>query len=636
MTTNNSQQTKPMYSVHCTECGDVIEGKFFPMENLLERYSPGESVSLQREELIRVLGVGARYGGNVLPEVPPLLRYLAETEEKPASWEIQRPDIQALRTKKSPLQCFECRDNNEVPVEKLTEMTVNIGAIVAQFCLESGFPEIYDMLEIQNRMEQQTNFGELPAPEDKSRLGELCQKFATLPGVRLSRMTAAGMREAQIVGVLSIALLFAREEAESGRRNFTAETLLAGWRYQEINGIRMPHSLVVVGANSRQAYHCAKCCCDKCRGELPIEMGAYPQRIVGILGTQATGKTTYLAALANAIDVGEATSCVQGNGSQQYTNIQIDHNASDPQWRRVLAGPEAGEGVEAADAKIGALWLYQNGYPPRKTPPDQPLETPALTLLVHGAGETVMYTLADIAGEVFTNDERYAQYREKMRKLLYSSDALMMVISTGQMSREAQAEANQKLVLNPSEILTYYADFLPNHSIPTAVVMTSSDKINGGDLRQPLNLAYDIRRCSPLVWDGRRNYLVYNAEAMASGIQAVRVYINKYFGSFMENLLTRLKNAGKQEPQVAAFVVSNGTQWAPGYYGEVADGAYDSQEQRTERYARMRAERFGVVSPFLWLLACDGILEVGRADSEFNDYPGKTQEAISNLLRKFL
>ena len=96
MTTNNSQQTKPMYSVHCTECGDVIEGKFFPMENLLERYSPGESVSLQREELIRVLGVGARYGGNVLPEVPPLLRYLAETEEKPASWEIQRPDIQAL------------------------------------------------------------------------------------------------------------------------------------------------------------------------------------------------------------------------------------------------------------------------------------------------------------------------------------------------------------------------------------------------------------------------------------------------------------------------------------------------------------------------------------------------------------
>lgn len=365
------------------------------------------------------------------------------------------------------------------------------------------------MLEIQNRMEQQTNFGELPAPEDKSRLGELCQKFATLPGVRLSRMTAAGMREAQIVGVLSIALLFAREEAESGRRNFTAETLLAGWRYQEINGIRMPHFLVVVGKNSRQAYHCAKCCCDKCRGELPIEMGAYPQRIVGILGTQATGKTTYLAALANAIDVGEATSCVQGNGSQQYTNIQIDHNASDPQWRRVLAKPEAGEGVKAADAKIGAL-------------------------------------------------------------------------------------------------------------------------------RQPLNLAYDIRRCSPLVWDGRRNYLVYNAEAMASGVQAVRVYINKYFGSFMENLLTRLKNAGKQEPQVAAFAVSNGTQWAPGYYGEVADGAYNSQEQRTERYARMRAERFGVVSPFLWLLACDGILEVGRADSEFNDYPGKTQEAISNLLRKFL
>lgn len=87
---------------------------------------------------------------------------------------------------------------------------------------------------------------------------------------------------------------------------------------------------------------------------------------------------------------------------------------------------------------------------------------------------------------------------------------------------------------------------------------------------------------------------------------------------------------------MAAFAVSNGTQWAPGYYGEVADGAYDSQEQRTERYARMRAERFGVVSPFLWLLACDGILEVGRADSEFNDYPGKTQEAISNLLRKFL
>lgn len=628
----NEDTGKKMYPVHCTECGDVIDGKFFPLDNLMKQYAPGEGISAQRDEMIRVLGIGALYGKNILPDVPQLLYYQEETEETPGIWYVVRPNLSTLRQETSPLSCFACKDNNDIPMDRLVGVNLNVASMIAQFCISTGFDEIYDMLEIQNRIEQKANVGELPSEEDENRLRVLCQQFAMLPGVQLSRMTAAGMQDAQIVSVLSIILSFAREEADAGRQNYASETLMVGWRYQLINGIQMPHSLVVVGATSREANHCNKCCCDKCRRELPTEMGAYPQRIIGILGTQATGKTTYLAALANAIDVGEATTYTQSNGDQQYANIKIDHNANDPQWKRVQAEPHTDA---SGESKIGALWLYQNGYPPQKTKPEA-LEAPALTFLITGAKGTTMYTLADIAGEAFTKDDRYEQYLDKMRKLLYSSDALMMVISTGQMDNGSKAEVNQKLILNPSEILTYYKDFLPNRPIPTAVVMTSADKINAGDLRQPLNLAYDIRKCRPLVWDGRRNHLVYNVEAMATSVQAVWVYINKYFGTFMENLFSYLKKSGKQEPKVAAFAVSSGTQCAPHYFGDDVDEAYNSDEQRKERYAQMRQNRFGITAPFLWLLACDEMLEIGRVNTEYNDYTNRIQTAIADLLKKRL
>lgn len=627
----NKQSPAQMYPVRCTECGDVIEGKFFPIGLLLKQYAPAEGIFEDRETLIRVLGIGAHYGQNVLPSVPKLLRKKKDTEGVPGGWEILRPDMGKLRSEKSPMKCFACKDNNDVQISQLTKVNLNIASIAAQFCLSTGSDIIYDMLEIQLRIRQKEMYAESASKEDTDRLSTLCNQFAKLPGVQLTDLVAQGQQENDIIEVLTIILNFALIEAEKDDEcNFASETMMLGWRYQVINGIQMPHSLVVMGATSREAYDCGVCCCDKCRRELPREVGAYPQRIIGVLGSQQTGKTTYLATLTDAIDVGEATSYIQSNGDQQHADIKIDHNANDPQWKRVLAEPAM---ALTGEQKIGALWLYKNGYPPQKTNTVE-LEAPALTFLITDAkGHKVMYTLADIAGEAFTdNTDKY----QNLKKLLYSSDALMVVVSTGQMDGGAKAKKNEKLVSDPSEILTSYKGFLPNKPIPTAVVMTSSDKINDGDLRQPLNLAFDIRRCRPLIWDGRKKHLVYNTEAMATATQAVLAYVNKYFGSFMKNLSDSLKQAGKGEPKVAAFAASSGTQCAPYYYGEEPDEAYKSGAQCKERYAQMRRERFGVTAPFLWLLACDGMLEIGTADTEYNDYSERIRKAIADHLSRSL
>lgn len=619
----SNQSTKTMYSVRCTECGELIEGKFFPLDNLLRQYSLPGQIAYDRDEMIRVLGIGATYGQCILPKVDALLKKIENEGEK--NWEVVVPDLK--KTGAAPA-CFTCKNNNEIPVNKLSKVELNIASMVAQFCISTGFYDFYEMLSLELTIRQMTDRGE-SADNQKKQLNQLCARFAVLPGVHLTELTTQDLQQEQIHNVLMTILRFAQIEAEeSGRQHFANETLKAGWRYQEVNGVQMPYALVVMGS-SGEAYHCTECCCDKCRRQLPYEMGAYPQKIVGILGTQATGKTTYLAALADAIDQGEATSFTKSNGDRQHTNISITHTfENDPQWERVQAEPVQNA---SGKVKVGTMWLYQNGYPPQKTQV-QTLEAPALTFLVGTPSGKVMYTLADIPGEAFTGDEQYGQYVEKMRKLLYSSSALIMVISTSQMMDGNGAELNQDLIRDPNKILTCYQDFLPKEPIPTAVVMTSADKVNNGDLRKVLNLAYDIRKCRPLVWDGRKGYLVYNAEAMSGSVQAVRGYINKYFGNFMENLSHMLKSKGPQSPKLEAFAISSGTQCAPKDFLDAADADYHSDAQREARCARVRQERFGIVAPLLWLLACDGVLEIGRADTEYNNYASAVQKKIDKYL----
>ena len=87
---------------------------------------------------------------------------------------------------------------------------------------------------------------------------------------------------------------------------------------------------------------------------------------------------------------------------------------------------------------------------------------------------------------------------------------------------------------------------------------------------------------------------------------------------------------------LGAFAVSSGTQCAPYDYADSPNEEYRSAAQMDERCRQMRAARFGVVAPLLWMLACDGLLGIGRGDNQFNDYNQDVQAKIRKWLKKDL
>ena len=138
-----------------------------------------------------------------------------------------------------------------------------------------------------------------------------------------------------------------------------------------------------------------------------------------------------------------------------------------------------------------------------------------------------------------------------------------------------------------------------------------------------------------MVWSGRHGSLVYNAELMKSADTAVKEYINKSFGEFMENIEKVLREKGGSAA-IGAFAVSSGTQCAPYDYADAPNPEYRSAARMDERCHQMRQARFGVVAPLLWMLAHDGLLPVGRGDNNFNDYKQDVQAKIQKWLQNGL
>lgn len=653
MARKQKEATKPLYLVHCTECGESIENKFFPLDKLLGRYYNGnkEAANLL-EKISDVLRIGAYYGQKVLPEVPALMTREEVTDELELETKYTyrlmlpaQPDLEKLKASPCRLEQFACEEN-EIPKEKLVRVELNIAAIVAQFYLMTGFSEIYQMLELKHQMQENGN--ESWDIQDSRQQGngywEYCDKLAIQPGVQLQQVSQAEQRRKSIDAVIANILKLAEMEAnQPGKRHFAADGLKVGWRYKEINGREMPLELTVMSTTIGDTYRCSECCCDKCRSPIPYEFGAYQQKIIGVLGTQATGKTTYLTALTDAIDLGEVTAVQQSNGSQLHSNIHMEHSMSnDAHWKRINQAPK-GDSVNST--KAGSLWLYKHGFPPEKTDVKSH-EAPALTFLVsrkEAKKEPVMYTLADIPGEAFSNSALQqidADYVAKLTGLLHSCDALIMVISSRQMLKQADPEkmSSEDLLRDPNQVLSCYKQYLPSYPVPTAVVLTAADEINGGNLREPFQLAYDIRNCEPLVFSGKEDTLVYNVEAMRAAGKAVSEYINIHFGQFLNAVEGVLKEKagyqknGDNRVKLAAFAVSSGTQHAKVNYTE-ADEEYRSQAQAEQRCRQMREARFGLAGPLLWLLACDDVLQIGRPDSTFNGYADSICQKIYEKLR---
>lgn len=604
------------YSVRCTECGEVLENKFFPLDNLLVTYQIGANTDKQR--LFHALGIGANYGETVLPKAPALLQTImldgAETlwVVTPRSHEIEGRSI----------GCFD-EELAAIHPAQLTAVYVSISSMVAQFALTTKFDDIYGMLRLRWEFNQN---GFLP-DEKANEMAQYRNRFKKVPGVRLSNLTVDALVQKETEGLLDLILDYAQQEAAMGGDHFAVNTLCAAWQYELINDRKLPKALAVFDDKGMQQLHCTKCCCTGCRRPVPVQLGAYDQKIVGILGTQATGKSTYLAALTDAITIGEATTAQQSNGELRDTKITIRAlTAGNTNWERISKEPQEGDG--------GLLWLYQHGFPPRATDNDEML---ALSFLIHSdrQEETVMYTLVDIAGEVFFHGGAGLPENaiKRQKAMLSACDALLFVVSSRQLQT---AQRPNTLNRSPHEVLASCNAFLPKRAIPIAVVLTSADEINGGDLRKALQVPYDIKNCKPLAWSEGKQKLVYNGEAMDNAGRAVREFVDKNFGVFVQNLQSLMEQAGSDRAAgPTVFAVSSGTQHAPFYFTDAEMPAnFHTEEAMRRRLEEMREGRFGVTAPLLWLLACDGILERNTSAETPKAQPEGKQPGIQGCLRR--
>lgn len=584
------QEKLDLYPAYCTACGEELTDRFFPIDNLLRLYYNGGAASNGKDKFIRMMGISVAYGKPVLPPVPALVKdnqLIIPTKE----------DLKSL-TQEKPY--FFSSEDNALPVKEMKPISLNIASMVYQFYRMSGFYDIYRMLELRQSICAAEAAGYSADPKENAKMDALCSKFEALPYVVMPAMTTDDQRKVETKDVLDWILTSAY--AEAGNPYFAIEEIRVGWRYKQVNGREMPYALAAMGANGND-YSSTACRCGKCFQPIPYEMGAYEQRIIGLLGTQSTGKTTYLAALADAIDKGEVTS-LSRNGIHADAKVTIQACiAGDAQWTKVSRGPKEGG--------PGLLWLYQHGFPPAKTEVNDQ-DASALTFLVSTDGkDPVMYTVADIAGEVFYNavsNKWDIILVDQQQRRLNACTSLIQVISNRQLTGQGE------YVSSATEVLDCYKKYLHSRALNTAVVLTSADEINGGDLRGAMHLAYDLKKISPLMLLEEGSKALLNIELLNSACEGVENYLNRYFGSIMTKLREAQKQAGGNRQAFAkAFAVSSGTQEASQYFTE-SDESYRSEDTAKARYQEVRKARFGIGAPLLWLLAQDGMLDADIAD----------------------
>ena len=623
--TSKTSTEKGLYPVRCAECGELVEEKFFSLNPLLMQYwVSDQEIQEDLETLVKTLNIVAPYGQDILPEMPPLIRN-------------DEFSIPTGAGKTTPLPCFETDESNNPPKDALKPIKLTMAAIVSAFVRMTGFKDLYHLLNLRWEERILEKYGGNLSGEDSAKQMQYASRAASLLGKRLkAREDSEEGRRQAVLNLMDTVLECAEHENEQHLDSYSLKQLRAGWRYKVENGRKMPYSLLVEDSTGLRT-ECGNCCCNHCHNPIYYKLGAYEQRIIGVLGTPGTGKTTYIAALMDMIDMGGVTTATGTEEGEVSSDITIKAQP-DPQWKRVAADP-------GTSAEPGLLWRYRHGYPSSKTPWTTNM---ALSFLVKSPlrNEEIMYTLADIPGEAFYNvvsKKEDTAAVEAQQKLLYNCDALIMVVSSRQL-RNAEitqkksedggaAQKSEEMVTSPSEVLTCCDAFLPRNPIPTAVVLTAADEIHGGDMRPMLHLAYDVRHCPPLTRSG--NTLVYNAELMRNTSGAIKNYLNAEFGRFMETLM-QVVSRGKESAQVAAFAVSSGTQCAPRDYDANLNDPYNSSEQQRMRCREIRSARFGVAAPFLWLLACDGVVPSGQGDLTYGAFSNADRGKVKDMLTKCL
>lgn len=417
------------------------------------------------------------------------------------------------------------------------------------------------------------------------------------------------------------------------RRLSVAGSLRACWVKRTYNGKIMPYRLAVLDAESGNIVYPSKCCCPHCKKEIPSWLGAFDQRIIGIVGGQNAGKTSYITALADIIKDG---SILKDKKSGNHGNLCIETSfggEDDLGWLKEIhmpGNPDVDTG-EPSDEK-SPYWYYRSGYSVPKTEVRQEAISVISFLVKPGQGASrksmLQYVLVDIPGEAFADPFNFYKIKEdffqRYGSIIYQCTGLLVMISADHLEGKANLNLDYHRVLYNAKEL--FGNRQENLSI--GLIVSKFDQLDDSkNFESTLKLSFDLQKAAMYAVDivrdeqGKDKTLDYFAvETMNLISRRVAAYVERKAPGIMGRLLDMYPEEGNKK--VAFFPVAA--------YGKAVD-TYTSdddckRQERSDAYQKIAEARFFVEVPLLWMLACDGMLICGRRWMEEDYFLNQVQK----------
>lgn len=510
---------------------------------------------------------------------------------------------------------------------QLTELTVSMESVVRQLeaQMQMGKGELTNLVSLQREengnlwdkfqeCREDVERGETLSKEDVNFLQTYPQAHTKiLKCIRSRDLSNEQVREQELNEFLDVLVDLCDADGTNKRGKSVSGakfTVQAAWCFtiDPITGVGVPDMLYLeLDDKTKEVCSSRDACCPHCHKAVSKHFGACPQKIIGVLGGQSTGKTTYMAAFADVLD---------------HTNLDdlpftISYAPEgDAQWRRFQSSSK--------DGNFGAMWAYQNGYNAQKT--DLQSESAvSLSFLVspkeNGKIPTI-YVLADIPGEIFNGAEgnKVSETIQNSRKIFQYCQARLMTLS-------CDPDDAQIAAANFNEWISQF----PKVNVPSAFLLTKFDRSRK---KPAVNLAFPIDPTEYQAYvPGKNGVGVYNIDRMGTLCR----YAKQQEDALSPNLFTNLLNAMQKEQQddtseiaLNAFLTNSGT----ANYIDYTDA--DDEEKRRDRVSVARSGRYGILAPILWILALDGYIEPGRRKDELLSHSAAAEQHLQRLWKKEL
>lgn len=390
------------------------------------------------------------------------------------------------------------------------------------------------------------------------------------------------------------------------------------------------YKLAVLEKNTGNIHYPVKRCCPHCKKEIPVWLGKFEQRIVGIVGGQSAGKTSFITALTDLIKTG---AIIVDKSSGNHGNLQImtSYDGEDDYgWLKHIhmpGEPDVDTGLPSDERS--PYWYYRSAYSVEKTNVTQDAISVISFLVKHGRQQgkenIFQYVLVDIPGEAFADPHNYYKVQEDFFRMygsiIYQCSSLLILISTEHLEGKASINLDYHRVLENAK--GFFGGNKKEMSIGLLVSMF--DKLlwtNNTNFKDILKLPFDLRKVSIYsvdeVKDSTGQVQIKDYFAVET-MQAISMQLEKYVEQRAPGITTRLSDLyGNQQggKRVAFFPVSaygkNVEKLTIKDEGGKEELSATKQEDRTEEYKEIVEKRFLTEAPFLWIMACDGILDCGR------------------------